>query len=179
VSDLYAFVDESERPGRYVMCALVAEATHLPQLRRIARGLLLPGQGRLHFHNESHRRQRELASRLVEVTDAEISVYICKSAHGRGPTEARACCVRAIVEDLQSREEAVTLFLESRAQQDREDHDVIRAARRRTPTLMYQHLPAAEDPLLWLPDAYAWLVGAGGQWRRRVEPVLAKVVEVP
>lgn len=175
---IYAFVDESVRPARYVMCSVVVDAADLGTFRRIARGLLLPGQSRLHFHNESDRRQRELASRLAEL-DADISVFLCRSAHGRGEAESRACCVTAIVEDLQARADAVTMFLESRHEQDREDHEVIRSARQRQPALTYQHLPAAEDPLLWLPDAYAWLVGAGGEWRRRVEPAITKIVEVP
>ena len=24
--------------------------------------------------------------------------------------------------------------------------------------------------MLWVPDCVAWAVGAGGEWRRRVEP---------
>ena len=35
-----------------------------------------------------------------------------------------------------------------------------------------EHLAPDEDPLLWLPDCFAWPVGAGGDWRRRVEPIL-------
>jgi hypothetical protein len=35
-----------------------------------------------------------------------------------------------------------------------------------------------EEPLLWVPDAIAWAVGRGGDWRRRAEPLLDKVVDL-
>jgi hypothetical protein len=178
VSSLYAYVDESVRPGRYVMCSLVVEPGQLGPLRRLTRDLLLPGQRRLHFHNESDRRQRDLATQLCAF-EVDVSVFVCRSAHGRSEPEQRACCLRAIVEDLQDRDEAVTLFLETRHEQDADDHGVIRSARRPEPVLTYQHLEAAEDPLLWLPDAYAWLVGAGAAWRRRIEPAIRTIREVP
>lgn len=44
--------------------------------------------------------------------------------------------------------------------------------------LTYEHLPSTAEPLLWIFDTVAWCHGAGGDWRRRVEPVVAQVVEV-
>ncbi|GHF77951.1 hypothetical protein FHX82_004368 [Amycolatopsis bartoniae] len=44
--------------------------------------------------------------------------------------------------------------------------------------LTHQHLNSASVPLLWVPDAVAWCYGAGGDWRRRVMPIVSKVIEV-
>ena len=70
------------------------------------------------------------------------------------------------------------LYIERRDGLDDDDRDVVRRARHGEPPLSFEHLTPDQDPLLWLPDCLAWPVGAGGDWRRRVEPLLA-VVELP
>ena len=85
-----------------------------------------------------------------------------------GVIVATVACLAAIVLDLQSTGEPVRLTLESRHNQDADDHPIIWAARRPTPPLTYEHVSGAGEPLLWLADAYAWLVGAGGDWQRRL-----------
>jgi hypothetical protein len=40
----------------------------------------------------------------------------------------------------------------------------------------YEHLEPHEDPALWPADAVAY--GAGGDWRRRVDPLLQDVVDL-
>jgi hypothetical protein len=177
VTDLYAFVDESERPGRYLMCSVVIEPTRLGELRRATKAWVLPGQQRVHFKKEAPRRRREIASALARL-ELDVSVFVCRSATGRGEAESRALCLAAIVEDLQDRDVPVTLLLESRHHQDADDHAAISRARRPRPALSYEHVDADHDPLLWLPDAFAWLVGAGRDWRRRIEHSISKSLEV-
>ena len=174
----FAFVDESECRGRYVMCCVVIEPNRVREMRSVARGLLLPCQRRLHFHTESDRRQRQLASALVAV-DADVSVFICRSAQGQSEADARAACLAAIVAYLQQLQAAVKLVIESRHEQDTADHPVIWSARTREPVLDYEHQTADAEPLLWLPDSFAWLVGAGGDWRRRVDQIVDRVVDLP
>lgn len=47
--------------------------------------------------------------------------------------------------------------------------------RARYPDLRYEQQRAAAEPLLALPDAVAWCRARGGEWRRRVEPVITGV----
>jgi hypothetical protein len=159
------------------MCCVVIEPDSVPALRAMTRGLLLPGQRRLHFHTESDRRQRQVASDLLAV-DADVSVFVCRSAQGKTAAHARAECLAAIVTHLQELEQAVKLVIESRHEQDADDHPVIWAARRREPVLDYEHLTGDQEPLLWLPDAFAWLVGAGRDWQRRIAPAVTRVIDV-
>ena len=42
-------------------------------------------------------------------------------------------------------------------------------------TLRYQHQWAHEEPLPAIPDAVAWCRAKGGEWRRRVEPIIERV----
>jgi hypothetical protein len=45
-------------------------------------------------------------------------------------------------------------------------------------TLRYEHRRAASELLLAAPDAVAWCWAKGGDWRRRIEPVVTDVREV-
>jgi hypothetical protein len=177
VTGTSAYVDESERRGRYLMCAVVIDPVRAGKFRREIRGLLLPGQRRLHFKKEGVRRRRELATALLGL-QLDASVFVCRAAPGRGEAEARALCLAAVVRHLQSRGEPVSLILESRHHQDVDDQPVIAAARRREPPLSYEHVDGDHEPLLWLPDSFAWLVGAGSDWRRRVAPAISRFEEV-
>lgn len=127
---LYAYVDESQRSGRYLLCAVVVDAGSVGLLRRRVRKLLLPGQRRLHFNNEGNRRRRSIASAIVTL-DVDV-----------------------------------------------DDRPVIDAVRAGDPPLTYEHVDGVYEPLLWLPHAYAWLVGAGGDWRRRVLPAIDQIVDI-
>ncbi len=79
--------------------------------------------------------------------------------------------------ELQRRRCDAELLIESREQLDSLDGVTIRRARRPEPLLSFQHLLPDHDPLLWLPDSFAWSVGAGGDWLRRIGPFV-RVVEV-
>lgn len=61
---------------------------------------------------------------------------------------------------------------------DVDDRPVIDAVRAGDPPLTYELVDGVYEPLLWLPDAYAWLVGAGGDWRRRVLPAIDQIVDI-
>jgi len=45
-------------------------------------------------------------------------------------------------------------------------------------TLRYEHRRASAEQLLAIPDAIAWCWANGGDWRRRIEPVVTDVREV-
>lgn len=178
MSDLHAYVDESVRPGRYLLCVVVVDPAHAGQLRRRTRHLLLSGQTRLHFKKESSRRRRALLAALADF-EVEATVYSCSSRIGRDQDLARALCLERAIADLQDRGLTVDLFIESRDGLDDNDRLTIRRARRREPTLSFEHLLPNDDPLLWLPDCFAWPVGARGDWLRRVRPLLSGgIVEV-
>lgn len=65
----------------------------------------------------------------------------------------------------------------------RDDHDLltIRTARGKSAWgtgLFYEHLPSENDPLLWIADIVAWCYGAGGDWLRRVQPLMGDVTDM-
>ncbi len=177
MTDLLAYVDESARPGRYLMCSVIVDPARAGTLRRHVKRLLLPGQSRLHFSKEGTRHRRQIASALVEL-EVEASIFVCRAELGRNEADMRRLCLAAIVSDLQVRGGPVSLILESRHHQDPEDYPVIASARRRQPPLSYEHVDGDHEPLLWLPDSFAWLWGAGGEWQRRIASAVGSVIEV-
>ena len=176
MSDLLVYVDESVRSGRYVLGAVLVDASSAGALRRSVRKLLLPGQRKLHFNNEGNRRRRELLDALVRL-DVEAFAFSCRYSAEVTSEAARARCLAAMVRELQGWRGACQLFIASRAELDQLDGVTIRRARLPEPRLSFQHQRPDHDPLLWLPDGVAWAVGAGGDWRRRVGP-LVTIVEV-
>lgn len=83
-----------------------------------------------------------------------------------GTEAARQLGVERLVRDVQDTGVDTTMFIERREGADDRDRSTIIRARQRRTSLDFQHLRPTDDPLLWLPDAIAWAVGAGGEWRR-------------
>jgi hypothetical protein len=97
-------------------------------------------------------------------------VRCCAHRLGRGAERCRAACLAEVVRETQNGGRPAQLLIESRETADRLDRATIIAARKREPLLTFEHLRPMADPMLWVPDCVAWAVGAGAEWRRRVEP---------
>lgn len=170
----HAFVDESARGGRYILCTTLVDARDLDEVRKLARSLCLRGQRRWHFKSESNRRQHKILDSLVRTKAIRGFIYT-----GTGRDMAvRGECLTALITDLIDHK-ASRLVIESRESMNGFDRQCILEALRKTSgTLDYLHLRPHEEPGLWLPDAIAWAYGAGGEWRRRVRPTLTVVRDV-
>jgi hypothetical protein len=169
-----AFVDESER-GLYLVAAVLLDSSDIERGRRVLRELRKPGQRRVHFAKESDSRRRTILSALARLP-IRVRLYEC----GGAPVPARATCLAALVDDLGDLG-ADRLVIEKLDTQVRADVATIRgrlAAAPVDPPLVYQHLRAYEEPLLWAADAVAWAYGAGPDWRRRMAAMLDKAVRL-
>lgn len=169
-----AFVDESIRGQRYLMGCVLIEAKHLARLRADVEGLVLTG-GRVHFHNESTGRRREILTRFAEYPISAFAV-VCHRNHGVTEFLARELCLSTVVERLQN-DEVPHLVIESR-HDDREDHLTVPRVRRAEPPLIWEHRLGAEESLLWIADGITWAVGAGAVWRQLIDPILRDVIEL-
>jgi hypothetical protein len=161
------FIDESIRSNRYLLCAASVEASRAGQLRRDVRGMLLPGQRRLHFRLEGKRRRRLLLARLVKL-DLDIHIFQSRITPERTAEGTRARCLSMLVEQAQAGGGAATLYIERRDGLDDHDRETIVRTRESKPALNFEHLRPQSEPLLWIPDAFAWAVGARGEWLDRV-----------
>lgn len=174
---LHVFVDESRRGSLYLVAAALLRPAELGPTRGLMRGLRVPGERRLHFHNERDTVKKDTVSALVA---AEVATRVY-SGHGQ-PDAAREHILRALVIDVASAG-LRRLVLDSRGpSRDNLDRRTIHAALASTATnlgsVTYEHMRSHEEPVLWLADAVAWCYGAGGDWRRRVQPVVKTVTDL-
>jgi len=89
----WVYVDESKRTGYVLAAATVPDPE---AARRVIRSLILPGQRRLHMHNEQVRRRRAIVSALATT---QVTTYDAARKY-RTDREGRAACLAALVKDL-------------------------------------------------------------------------------
>jgi len=172
---LHAFVDESLQSS-YLLAAAILKPADLAATRTLLRALRQGPQPRIHFQTEGDARRRKIAAELV-AAGLRTRIYT-----GRGREEAmRQACLRRLVRDLLAMG-TQRLVLETRGRrEDLADSHTIRTVlgpRPRAAGLEYEHRRAHEEPLLWVPDVVAWCHGAGGDWRRRVSPLVEAIVDL-
>ncbi|SDH38463.1 hypothetical protein SAMN05216553_120131 [Lentzea fradiae] len=167
------FVDESERGG-YLMAAVLVTPSALHTTRALMQSLLLPGSRRVHFKTEKPSRRKLVADRLA-CGDFVAHIYL-----GRGKSEhVRSKLLPLLVEDALGL--GVTrLVLDSRDPVGNSRDRLLIGTRTKAHDagLVYEHIHSSAEPALWVSDAIAWCHGAGGDWKRRVAPVVAAVADL-
>ncbi|WP_433266406.1 DUF3800 domain-containing protein [Actinosynnema sp. CS-041913] len=174
---VHAFVDESRRNDTYYLAAAVVQPRDLSALRAQLRGLLFPGQRELHFYKEKPARRRLI---LATVSKLPFRVDIYRAGCRNSEEHARQQCLARLTDDMLDID-GRRLVLDSRQERNAHDDLTIRRAlgkRARDTGVVYEHLDSAGEPLLWLADIAVWCHGAGGDWARRVSPVIGSVVRL-
>jgi hypothetical protein len=164
------YVDECKSKGYYVAAAVVLH-THAVAIEKALRKLTRRGQRRIHFNQESDSSRRFLLSRMCEM-EIRVVVYSVKGQHER---VARGLCLNALVDDITTGG-AQYLTLERDGPLEAHDRRTIREAliRNNRYELNYRHATPSEYAILWVSDAVAWCCSAGGDWRRRADPLIAE-----
>lgn len=170
------FVDETKRRGYLLVAALVLP-DDLDPIRKVLRGLVLPGQRRLHMKDESDPRKRSIAT-AIAASGIQAVVYDAGTSY-RSERERRAACLSALVVEVADRGVEL-LVLELDETVVTSDRKLLYRASRDAgcPDLRYEHRRAAGEPLLALPDAIAWCWAKGGHWRNRIASAVRDVQQV-
>lgn len=175
---LHAFVDESRRRDTYFLAAAVIDPGEVAVLRKLLRGLLFVGQRELHFKKEKPERRKAVLSKLVECGPV---VHVYQRDCADSEERARQACLVRMLDDLLDMR-LRRLVLDSREERNLHDAQTIRAALGKRPShseVVYEHMVSTQEQLLWIADVAAWCAGAGGDWARRVRPLIAKTVVLP
>jgi hypothetical protein len=162
---LWAFIDESKQK-KYTMVATVLAESELVLARRMMRTLLKSGQSRIHFKNESPQRRREI---LSSISSLKHSNFVATSQLPKN-MDARNECLARLISALH-KQKVKRVILESDDSIVRSERKFLRELVTRQPELQaltYEHLHPRQEPCLWIPDAVAWSLQRGGDWRRRV-----------
>lgn len=158
------------------MGAVLVAPGKLARLRRDLRGLRKTGERRIHFHEESPSYRRLLLSEFAATGAIRGRVYYSVR---KNAVQAREACLRALLGDLATLA-CQRLVIESRESRDKHDRKTIYEAVRSASaleTMTYEHMKPYEEPLLWPADGLIWAYGAGGDWRRRTESMIEKVID--
>jgi len=160
------FVDESKRGGYLVTAAAVLPGD-LTRARQLIRGLVLPGQRRLHFTHESDGRRKRILDAIAELRPA-VTIYDGSAHHRRQQREA---CLDGLVADLAAAGTRMVVLETDESVIELDRRTLYRSARQHgcQGILEYRHLRAHEEPLLAIPDAIAWCWQRGGPWKTRAQ----------
>lgn len=167
------FVDETKAKG-YTMVAAVVVPHDATELRKEMRALVLKGQRRIHFTRENDSRRRLILSKLV---DLGVRAHIVQSA-AKQQADGREECLMQLV-GLAADNNHTRIVFERDASIEQADRRILYrevSSHGLRSTLRYEHEAAHDEPLLWIADAIAWSHAKGGDWRRRIEPMLLATV---
>jgi len=173
----HIFVDETKQRG-YLLVASVVPSGELDAVRKILRGLVLPGQRRLHMNDENNQRRHAIAD-AINASGIHSTIYDAGRRY-RSERDRRAACLLALVTDI-ARLGDTMMILEQDDTLIASDRKLLYGASRVAgcvDTLRYEHRRAASEQLLAVPDAIAWCWAKGGDWRRRIELAVTAVRHV-
>ncbi|GAB92184.1 hypothetical protein [Gordonia rhizosphera] len=113
------------------------------------------------------------------ICELDLSVTIYDASPITDPRRGRRAALEAVVGDLAA-VSATRLVIEQDDSLLAADRAVLYTAVRRhgVPQLVYEHQRPAAEPMLWVSDAVVWCYAKGGEWRRRVQPVINSVTIV-
>ena len=165
VSRCWAFVDES-KSKKYILVASLLEVGDLVQSRRSLSRLLIGGQSRIHFKNESPSRRRKFLSIASSLPHKNLAVV----SHYSKDKVARAQCLEKLMLHLLDLgvEHVVFEWDESILQAERKFLTRFLNELNATSRISFEHRQPRLEQCLWLPDAVAWCIQRGGEWVQRV-----------
>ena len=160
------FVDES-KSKKFLLCAVQVAFEDLQETSRHVSSLRLKGQTRIHFVAESKSRRKQI---LDQYRKLRLTIYFFTSS-AQGESQSREQCLRALVNTLDA-ESKYRVWIETDSNHLLHDKKVFASAlasRRMQDSVDYCHTDAKAQPLLWLPDAFAWLKNRGGDWANHLK----------
>jgi hypothetical protein len=169
------FADES-KARHYLLAAATLPFAGLVSARQAMRGLLLPGQRRIHMHKENDRRRNIIAAEVLRQR-ANVVLYDA----GTKGHDRRERCLRALVADLASDEETILITLETDEGLVATDRAILHSAvhtHGRHERILYEHAQAREELLLVIPDVVAWCWARGNRWKSLIAPIVSTVRRV-
>jgi len=186
-----AWVDESiQSAGRflvdgiYILAATVGDPGECDPIRDQLRNLRLGNARRLHWSHEGDKQQRRIVE-VIASLDVLHTVVVGVQIDPRRSERARRRCMERLFFEL-GRLGVERVWVERRHESlNRRDRRMIDAMRqtRAMPTSMVVEFVAPEDePMLWIPDAVAGVVGGArkyGAGHRLLLSAAIEEIEIP
>ena len=176
---MWAFSDESERAAVMFVAVAVVSPADIDKGRVSLREPLLAGQRRVRTAKESPRRRRVVLDAVACIDGLSVTVLRYRRHAGVDHVTGRRILLEAATALIVRQRVTAWTLDDMPPSQRARDRNTIGHALARTSAghVTFDHRRSHTEPMLWAADAVCWAVGAGGDWRRRVEGVLT-VIEV-
>lgn len=166
----HGFIDESIRSdGWYRLTMVDVAARDLGSVTRALRSMVPKGRYRLHFSAEGESQRRQILDSMMRLPFSAITIA-APYRRGTDDAPARRQCIEEVVARLDPT--IALLVLDTRgAHRDIGDRRFLRQLLLTSDSsdhLSYAHRGSRDEPLLALPDAIGWAVGAGGYLAKTV-----------
>ncbi|WP_259390619.1 hypothetical protein [Actinomyces sp. 2119] len=126
--------------------------------------------------SEDSRERPEVRKALIDMmTEMPMSAKVYR-ANAR-PKVGRPQCLRRLAESVRA-SACRRLVLDQNDSVMRADRQILQQVLGCGWEGTYDHLRDHEEPLLWLADAISWSWNKGGEWRRRLNGIDIKVIEL-
>jgi hypothetical protein len=116
-----------------------------------------------------------------KIAKLPVAVRIYQTAYTpRTDESARQACLELALAQLLDLG-THRLVIDSRDEQNRHDVMTIQRMLGDHPSrwnFNYEHIDSKMEALCWIADAAAWCFGAGGDWRKRIMPIIDDVIEL-
>jgi hypothetical protein len=154
-----AFADESsanrgENQQEYLIGAALIPADKCDTLRDAIRPLLLPGQIKLHWTDESESRRRTIIAHLCELEPMNVVIAHLSARQKKTERFRRKCLGDFYSEMVEMGVNDVTLESRSPQQDKRDRAHIVGLQNSGLPkSVRITHLRGGDEPLLWIADA--------------------------
>lgn len=165
-------IDETKAKG-YVLVAVACPDSRVREIRATVSALVMPGQRSLHMKSEGMARRKKIADAIALLT---VDVWVLDASGGSGKEhERRARALNSLLDEVSGA--AARFVFDRDTTMERFDRRLMSAVPSHVrPT--HVHHNRHEEPLLALPDVIAWCWARGGEWRRRLDRLAIRVIEV-
>jgi hypothetical protein len=168
------FVDETKAKG-YLVVAVLCPDESVALARRTIGRLVLPGQRSVHMKHERDRRRRQIANAVVGLRACGIRAVVLDAGRGPEPEYVRRERALRVLVEIAAGVGSASLVLDlDRTLVARDSRTIAAASRELAIDVAYRHASLASERLLAIPDVIAWSWARGGDWRRRITPIVVE-----
>ena len=158
--DVIAWVDESgsnsaKDPGTYILSAAVCFAEDVEVSRATTGKLLMRGQRKLHWIDESTQRRRKIIDSIATLPLEHVVVVRSHPESRDKPERRRRKCLERLLIELEALQVNAAVLESRGTHQDGLDMKMLSHLRTRhtVSTIRLHHKTGPSDPMLWVPDA--------------------------
>lgn len=169
------YLDESVRKN-YVIPLVIVDTQKINEIRKSLKLFVKMNHKNIHMFKANKVFKNRI---LKEVMSYNLQIVIVEDLNFRYRKYlSRQICLRSAFEYAAQMD--VHRIVLDRSSSQEKDLITYKKSSRKFPTLPenLHHIASRQEPLLWLPDIFAWSYGAGGLWREKIDHKISHIIRV-